>query len=129
MNYLRSRRAGRIPVLGNGLRYINDVIRPVDAQFIESRAFNAMQVFQMFGIPPALLGTSMMGGQSSLSYANAQDNASLFRRNCLAAFTQQLEDGLSTLLPPGRDAAEDVRVAFDYTTWEGEADAPSDDPA
>ena len=117
--WVENRKSGRIPVLGNGLRYVNDVLKPADAQFLESRAFNAAQVAQMFGIPPDILGMSMMGGQSSLSYANASDNNERFRRNALAAFTQQLEDALSLLLPPGRNAAEDRRVTFDYTDWEG----------
>ena len=116
--WAEDRRTGKIPVLGGGLHYENVTVSPRDAQFIESRSFSMQQIFAMFGVPPDMLGTSLIGGQSSLSYQNAQDSRIRYRQNCLEAFTVQLEDSLSLLLPPGRNSAEDQRVTFDYTGWE-----------
>lgn len=116
--WVDNRKTGLIPVLGSGLRYVNDVLPARDAQWIEARQFNQAQIWLMYGIPPDYMGATMTGGSSSLSYSNAQDNDRRFRRNCLSAFTQQIESSLSLLLPPGRDATEDMTVTFDYTGWE-----------
>lgn len=117
--WIQARRARRIPVLGSGLRYTNDLINPRDAQWIEARAFNQAVVYMLLGIPPAYMGAALVGGQSSLSYTNAQDNNRLFRRNCLEGFTSQIADAFSQLLPPGRGEDEATDAYFDYTDWEG----------
>lgn len=121
------RKTGKIPVLGAGLSYSNDIINARDAQWVEARQFNQTQVFMMYGIPPDVMGAALTGS-ASLTYSNSRDNDRRFRRNCLAAFTQQLEDSLSLLLPPGRNVAEEQRVEFDYSRWEGSG-AYDDQPA
>lgn len=113
-----NRATGRIPVLGAGLSYENVTLSPRDAQFIESRQFSMQQIMSLYGIPPDMLGLTHIGGGSSMTYANARDNRVRFRQNCLEAFTVQLEDSLSLLLPPGRNSAEDQRISFDYEEWE-----------
>jgi Phage portal protein len=112
--WIENRAKGMLPVLGAGLKYENDLIDPADAQWLESRQYNSQQVAMMFGIPPDYLGMSMSGGSSSLSYANSQDNDRRFRRNCLAAFTQQISDAFSPMFGLGQE------LVFDYTRWEGE---------
>jgi HK97 family phage portal protein len=111
--WVENRRAGKVPVLGAGLRYVNDLISPKDASWIESRQMNASQVAQMFGIPPDYLGMAMAGGSSSLSYANARDNDRRYRRNCLEAYTTQLGDAFGSLLRVQRDT-----VGWDWEAWE-----------
>lgn len=131
--WIENRRLGVVPVLGAGLRYVNDIIEPDKAQWIESRLANAQTVASMYGVPPDMLGMTMAGGSSSLSYANAQDNNRRFRTNCLEAFTSQIATALTSLLPPGRgNEAEEQHVQFDYTQWEvsaGEDTAPEPGPA
>ena len=70
----------------------------------------------------------MSGGSSSLSYANSQDNDRRFRRNCLEAFTSQIEDALTQLTPPGRGADESQPVRFDYAGWEASGANPATAP-
>jgi len=127
--WVDARNSGRIPVLGNGIRYVNDIIEPDKAQWIESRLANAQTIASMFGVPPDMLGLTMQGGASSLSYANAQDNNRRFRANCLEAFTSQIEDAMPLLLGPGRTYAESRNFTFDWTSWEGAANADTADPA
>ncbi len=124
--WVENRRLGKLPVLGAGLRYVNDVIDARSAQFLEGRTYNAQQVCMMFGIPVDILGLTLQGGSSSLSYANAADNNARYRANCLEAFTSQIGDALSTLLPPGRNDAEDQRITWDWEAWEGRQDAEPD---
>jgi HK97 family phage portal protein len=126
--WVDNRRSGQLPVLGNGIRYVNDAIDPVKAQFLETRLANAQAIASMFGVPPDMLGMTMAGGASSLSYANAQDNNRRFRANCLEAFTSQIEDAMSLLLGPGRTYAESRNFIFDWTSWEGTANADTADP-
>jgi len=123
--WIANRRTGKLPVLGAGLRYAVDIVSPRDSQWLESRSFNAQQVCMMFGIPVDILGLTLQGGASSLSYANAQDNNRRYAQNCLRAFTTQIGDALTTLLPPGRNDAEEQRITWDWPEWEG-SDASSD---
>lgn len=126
--WITARRTRKIPVLGNGLEYRNEAPNSRDLQLVEARQFNQSAVWALLGIPQAYMGSSLMGGQSSLNYANAQDNRRQFADNCLRAFTTQIEDAVSRLLPPGRNPAEQVRARFDYTEWEGRVDSePSAD--
>ncbi len=124
---MENRRSGALPVLGSGLRYVNDLANASDLQLLEARAFNQAIVYSLFGIPLDMMGSALIGGQSSLSYQNAQDNNARYRANALAPFTTQIADGLSLLLPPGRDPEEAQRFDFDYAEWETATDAdPSD---
>lgn len=115
--WVANRKNGKIPVLGAGLRYVNDVVDARNAQWIESRQANAQQISALYGVPSDLVGLTMAGGGSSLSYSNSVDNMHRFRINCLEAFTSQIEDALSTLLPPGRNAAEQRTLTFDFDQW------------
>jgi hypothetical protein len=126
--WTEARRDGHIPVIGGGLKYGNEVPDPGALQLLEARAFNQATAYMLLGIPPAYMGASLVGGQSSLSYQNAQDNKRLFRQSCLEAFTSQLSDGLSTLTGPGRNQDEETRIEFDYTQWEGGSGADNDQP-
>lgn len=126
-SWMEARKQRKVAVLGNGLSYHNELADPNELQLVEARSFNQSVVWAMLGIPQAYMGASLMGGQSSLSYANAQDNRRQFADNCLRAFTTQIEDALSQLLPHGRTPAEDTAALFDYTEWEGRADEPQTD--
>lgn len=118
--WIAARKTGKIPVLGNGLEYRNEAPNSRDLQMVEARQFNQSAVWALLGIPQAYMGSSLMGGQSSLAYANAQDNRRQFADNCLRAFTTQIEDAVSRLLPGNQ------RAFFDYTEWEGRADGTAD---
>jgi hypothetical protein len=121
--WIINRKNGQIPVLGGGIRYASDAIDPVKAQFLETRLANAQAIASLFGVPPSMLGYTMAGGTSSLSYTNALDARVSYRQSCLEGFTRQISDSWSTLLPPGQ------RFDFDYSDWEASADANTDPAA
>jgi HK97 family phage portal protein len=104
------RATGSIPVLGAGLRYVNDVINPADAQWIQSREFDAQEVARWFGVPPRYLG--LPSGDAS-TYATARDNDAALMRFGVAGYADSIGEALSTLLPPGRNELEDERVRLD----------------
>jgi phage portal protein BeeE len=122
---------GKVRVLGNGIKYYNEIPNAVDLQMVETRSFAMSVVYSLLGIPQSIMGSSMMGGQSSLSYSNAQDNERLYARNALRPIGEQITSSLSNLLPHGRNADEAQRIEFDYSAWEGEAtdDTPDDGAA
>jgi len=84
------------------------------------------QIASEYGVPADMLGLTLSGGSSSLSYASAKDNNRRFRVNCLELFTRQIADALSPLLPPGRNEAEEQRLVFDYSEWEAATDADTE---
>jgi len=121
--------SGGVRVLGNGLEYRNELPDPNNLQLIEARSFNQSIVWSLLGVPQSIMGASLMGGQSSLSYSNAQDDNARYVANSLRSFTDQLAESLSRLMPPGRNAAEDRRVEFDFSEWEGAPDVEPDNAA
>jgi len=124
--WLENRRLGLPPVFGQGIRYQTTAIDPVKAQFLEARLHTFQQIASEYGVPADMLGLTLSGGSSSLSYASAKDNNRRFRVNCLELFTRQIADALSPLLPPGRNEAEEQRLVFDYSEWEAATDADAE---
>ena len=118
--WIKSRQSGKVAVMGNGLEYRNELADGVSLQMVETRSYNASVVYAMLGIPQSIMGSSMMGGQTSLSYSNAQDNERLYARNALRPIGEQITESVSQLLPNGRNADEDQHVYFDYSRWEGD---------
>lgn len=108
--WAEKRSNGQIPVLGAGLRYVNDVLNPADAQWIQAREFDAQEVARWFGVPPRYLG--LPSGDAS-TYATARDNDAQLMRFGLATYTDSIGEALSSLLPPGRNETEDVEVRLD----------------
>ena len=117
--WMKARQSKTLPVLGSGLRYVNDLADSAKLQLLEARAYDQAVIYSLFGIPLDIMGLGVIGAQSSsMSYQNAQDSNRRYRANALGPITTQLEDALSLLLPPGRDATESQRVQFDYSAWE-----------
>jgi HK97 family phage portal protein len=110
----RSDPASGIPVLGAGLELRSSLLNPADAQWLEGREFNAQEVARLFNVPPRYLG--LPSGDAS-TYATARDNDVALFRYCIAGFTDPIADAWSSLLPPGRNTEEDVRVVFDPSGW------------
>lgn len=108
--WVGARASGAIPVLGAGLRYVNDLIDPADAQWIDARQFDAQEVARFFGMPPRYLG--LPSGDAS-TYATARDNDAALMRFGVAGYSDPIGEALSFLLPPGRNETEDVRVRLD----------------
>ena len=131
--WMEARKTGNIPVLGGGLRYSETRLSMSESQMLETRSWHAVLVCSVFGIPPAMLGYSMAGGESSLSYQNATDMKRWLRTNALALVTTQMSDALSELTNVGNGPNGVIPnpVRFDFTEWEeaGREDQATDQPA
>lgn len=102
----------KIAVLGSGLKLVSDVIDPRAAQWIEARQWNAQEQARILGVPARYLG---LPAGDSITYANARDNDRAFLQWGLASYLQPVGAAWTSLLPVGRNPAEDRAVAFDFT--------------
>lgn len=100
----------KIPVLGSGLSLVNSLVNPRDAQWIEARQFGGQEIARMFGVPASMLG---LPSGDSLTYATARDHDAGFLKWTMSGYIGAIEDAWSSLLPPGRNSADDQRVRFD----------------
>jgi len=103
-------------VLGSGLKWQSLTMPPKDAQWLESRLFNAQEVCRMYGVPPRYLG---LPSGDATTYATARDNDAQLLRTSVSRYTNSLAGGLSMLLPAGRSADEDQTIRFDFSAWLG----------
>jgi Phage portal protein len=103
----------RIPVLGAGLKLATDVIDPGTAAWIEARRYNAQMVAALFRVPARRVG--LPSGDPS-TYATERDDDRAFMRSTVAGYVDPITDAWSSLLPYGRNAAEDERVVMDWSS-------------
>lgn len=91
-----------VAVLSQGLKYEPIVLRPADAQFLESQQFSVTDVARMFGIPASYLLAEVNG--SSLTYTNVRDVDLQFVRYTLLQYLVEIEDAMSSVLVRGQVA-------------------------
>lgn len=91
--------AGEIAVVNRVMKFTPWQMSNRDAQFIESREFQAIEFARMIGVPPHLIGATEK--QTSWGTGVAEQNAGLARYT-LKAWTSRLEEPLSDLLPNPR---------------------------
>lgn len=97
-----------VRVLGAGLTYSPIMLKPSDAQWLESQAFGVVDVARMFGIPPGKLAAAVEGSSLTYSTPDLMDRE-LARDTLLPVYIAPLEDALTELLNRGQEA----RVAMD----------------
>lgn len=110
----RRRPDDSIPVLGSGLRYVQDILNARDAQWLEARQFNDQEIARLFGVPMRYLG---LPSGDSTTYATARDNDAFFLRASVVSYTNAISGGLSRLVGSGSGETNAARISFDYTAW------------
>ena len=100
--------AGQVAVINRKLKFQAWSQSAVDAQFLQSRAFQVEEVARWFGLPPHLLG--QVEKQTSWGTGVAEQNRGLARYT-LTPWTTRIEQRLTRLLPAGRFAE------FDYASF------------
>lgn len=89
-----------IKVTGKGVQYQPIMLNPRDAQFIESRNFDTLQVARLFGIPSTLMLASTEG--SSRTYSNIEQDWLGFVRFTITKYLRKIEEALSEFTPRGQ---------------------------
>lgn len=100
--------AGQIALINRKVSIHPWSVSPVDAQWLESRAFQIEEVARWYGVPPHLLAQTEK--QTSWGTGVSEQNRGLARYN-LELWTTRIQQRLSRLLPPDRKAE------FDYTVF------------
>lgn len=99
------RRRG-VAVVGQGLAYDPIMLKPADAQFLETQQFSVTDIARLFGIPAAYLLAEVNG--SSMTYQSLEMADTQFLRYTLMQYIGEIESALSALLPYGQTAKLDV---------------------
>ncbi len=107
-NNKESGKAGEIKVVGEDLTYVPLDMKPADLQFLETQKFDTTQIARLLGIPASIMLAAVDG--SNLTYSNIEQSWIEFADYTLAAYTGEIEEALTSLLPRGRS------VKFDWDT-------------
>ena len=97
--------AADVKVLGNNLTYVPLDMKPADLQFLETQKFDTTQIARLLGIPASIMLAAVDG--SNLTYSNIEQSWIEFADYTLSAYTGEIEELFSVLLPRGREARFD----------------------
>jgi len=99
--------SGRTAILWDGAKYSQMALSSTDAQFLENRKFQILEIARAFGIP-----ASMLGDLDRATWSNAEQMGREFLTYCLEPWLKMLEAILSRALfsPPERGF---FRIMFD----------------
>ena len=97
----------QVAVLGNGLKYMQSMISPVDAELAAMALLSGAEVAHMFELPAWMLDA----GQNTMTYSNSRDWRQDLVDGPLASWSARVEETLSALLPWG------WRIAIDFTAY------------
>ena len=86
-----------VKVLGQGPHYEPALIKPADAQFLETQQFSTTQIARLFGMPASLMLAAVEG--NSQSYSNVEQDWIGFARFTLMGYISEIEDLFESLLP------------------------------
>lgn len=103
----RTQTARSIAVLGNGAKYQQVLMSPVEAEIVELSRLSNEQVAHMF----ELAAWHLDAGTNSLTYSNARDNRQELVDGTLSSWSARIEETLSALLPRG------WRLRIDFTAY------------
>jgi HK97 family phage portal protein len=78
--------AGKVAVLGDGLKYEAMSVKPVDAQLIEQLEWTGKDVCSAYHVPPYMVGVG-----SEPTYANAEIRTQQYYSQCLQILIESLE--------------------------------------
>jgi HK97 family phage portal protein len=78
-----------------GFKYQRISISPDEAQFIETRAFQAQEICRIYNVPPALV---MLPGQTT--YSNTEQQNLMYARHTIVPWTQRIEQEIDRKLIP-----------------------------
>ena len=81
-----------------GFKYQRISISPDEAQFIETRKFQAEEICRIFSVPPSLVQLP-----SQTSYNNTEQQNLMFARHTIVPWTQRVEQEIDRKLIPSYD--------------------------
>jgi HK97 family phage portal protein len=119
----RQQKQRSIAVLGNGAKYQQVVMSPVDAAVGQMMTLSNTQVAHMLELPASMLD-GFAGG--SMTYSNRAEDQRAFVDGPLSSWASRVEESISALLPWGQSMSIDFTEYTKTTT--GGAAPPADPP-
>jgi HK97 family phage portal protein len=89
----RSQGEAGTKILSHGFKYNRVSISPDEAQFIDTRKFQAEEIARIFGVPPALIWLD-----TQTTYSNTEQQAIQFTRHTLTPWATRLEQEMDRKL-------------------------------
>lgn len=89
-----------VKVLGKGTTYTPIMLKPADAQWLESQQFTTTKLARMFGVPASLMLAAVEG--SSMTYSNVEQDWIAFTRFTLMTYLRKIEEALTELTVRGQ---------------------------
>lgn len=102
-----SLKTGKPLVTAGDWKYEFPQLHPEDAQFLEERKFDTTSIARLLGIPASVLLAAVDGGSDT--YKNLEQEWVQFSDFTLAAYTDDIADALSQLVPGNNE----IRFNFD----------------
>lgn len=99
--------AAGLKVLGKGTTYEPILLKPADAQWLESQQFTTTQLARLFGTPASLMLAAVEG--SAMTYSNVEQDWIAFVRFTLMGYLRPIENALTELTVRGQS----VRFNFE----------------
>jgi len=89
-----------LKVLGKGTTYQPIMLKPADAQWLESRKFTTTEIARLFGTPASLMLAAVEG--SAMTYSNVEQDWIAFVRFTLMGYLRPIENALTELTVRGQ---------------------------
>ena len=90
----------RLRVLGKGTTYEPIMLKPADAQWLESQQFTTTQLARLLGMPASLMLAAVEG--SAMTYSNVEQDWIAFTRFTLMGYLRKIENALTDLTVRGQ---------------------------
>lgn len=104
--------AGRTAVLESGVKFTALQLASTDAQFLENRKFQILEVARILNIPPVLLGD-----MEHATLANAEHLAQQFLDRTITPIIELFEDTLERTLLTDEERDAGYEIEFDTTNF------------
>lgn len=84
---------GGIPVLPADIDFVQTSLNAVDAQLLETRKYNSIEICKLFNIPPVFIGE-----QGGATYSTPENEQQAFLNNCILPWVNMIECELNRKL-------------------------------
>jgi len=105
--------AGKTAVLWEGMTLTALSVNNADAQFLETRKFNATEVARWYGVPP-----HMIGDLERATFSNIEHQGRSFVQTTLRPLINPWQDELDRKLLTEDERRQGYYVYFDYDEWQ-----------
>lgn len=89
-----------VKVLGKGTTYTPIMLKPADAQWLESQQFTTTGLARLLGMPASLMLAAVEG--SAMTYSNVEQDWIAFTRFTLMGYLRKIENALTELTVRGQ---------------------------